>query len=63
MEKRPDDGRRGSAWFGVPAMLGVLVVFAIGSAVRGPGGLIAAAVGVLILLLIIGIAMTLANRQ
>ena len=63
MERRPDDGREGSAWVGVPAMLGLFAVIAVLKAVHGPGALIAAAVGVLILFLVIGLAITLANRQ
>jgi hypothetical protein len=63
VERRPEDERQFSGCFGVPAIVSVLVVLAALSVVHGPAGLIAAAIGVLILFLIIGIAMTLAKRQ
>ena len=59
----PMEERRGSAWFGLPAMLGVAVVVAVLSAVEGLGGLIIAAVAVLVLFLVIGLAMTLADKR
>jgi hypothetical protein len=54
--------RRGSAWFGVPAMIGVLVVAAVVPHVYGIGGLLIAVVGALVAFLIIGAAMTIANK-
>jgi hypothetical protein len=44
-------------------MLGVAVVVAVLSAVEGLGGLIIAAVAVLVLFLVIGLAMTLADKR
>lgn len=55
--------RRGSGWFGVPAMIGVLVVLAVVPHVYGLGGVLIAVVAVLVAFLIIGAAMTLANRR
>ena len=55
--------RRGSAWFGVPAMIGVLVVVAVVPHVYGLGGVVLAVVAVLAAFLIIGAAMTLANKE
>ena len=58
MEDRP-----GSAWFGLPAMLGVATLAAIGSAVGGLEGLLVGALAVVVLFLVIGLAMTLANKR
>ncbi len=58
MEERP-----GSAWFGLPAMLAVATFVAVGNAVSGLGGVIVAAVAVVVLLLVIGLAMTLADKR
>jgi len=55
--------RRGSAWFGLPAMIGVLAFIAAGSAVHGLIGVVAAVLAVLAIFLIIGAAMTLANKH
>jgi uncharacterized membrane protein YkvI len=55
--------RRGSEWFGVPAMIGVLVIIAVVPHVYGVGGLLLAVLAVLVAFLIIGAAMTLANRR
>ena len=58
MEDRP-----GSAWFGLPAMLALATFIAIGSAVGGLQGVIVGAVAVVLLFLVIGLAMTLANKR
>ncbi|MBA3808597.1 MAG: hypothetical protein H0X28_09430 [Solirubrobacterales bacterium] len=58
MEERP-----GSAWFGLPAMLAVATFVAAITAVEGLGGLIVAIVAVPVLFLVIGLAMTLADRR
>jgi hypothetical protein len=64
MERPPTErAKRGIGWLGVPAMVGLLVVIAALTAIHGIGSLIVAAVGVLVLLLVIGIAMTVAARQ
>ncbi len=55
--------RRGSGWFGVPAMIGVLVVIAVVPHVDDLGGVLIAVVAVLVAFLIIGAAMTIANRR
>jgi hypothetical protein len=55
--------RRGSEWFGLPAMIGVLAFVAVSSAVHGLVGVVVAGLAVLIVFLIIGAAMTLANKQ
>jgi len=44
-------------------MIGVLAFFAALSAVPGPGGLLVAALAVLLVFLIIGAAMTFANKR
>jgi hypothetical protein len=44
-------------------MIGVLAFFAALSAVPGPGGLLIAALVVLLIFLIIGAAMTFANKR
>jgi hypothetical protein len=54
--------RRGSSWFGVPAMIAVLVVAAVVPHVYGIGGLLIAVVAALVAFLIIGAAMTIANK-
>jgi hypothetical protein len=53
---------RGSGWFGLPSMIGLVVAVTVASAVHGVVGLIAAAVGVLVVLLVIGFAMSVANK-
>jgi hypothetical protein len=54
--------RRGSGLFGVPAMIAVLVIAAIVPNVYGFGGVLIAVVAALLAFLIIGAAMTLANK-
>jgi hypothetical protein len=44
-------------------MIGVLAIFAAHSAVSGVGGLLLAGLGVLLVFLIIGAAMSFANKQ
>jgi hypothetical protein len=58
MEERP-----GSAWFGLPAMIGLLAFAAAGSTVHGLLGLIVAVLAVLAVFLIIGAAMTLVKKR
>jgi hypothetical protein len=58
MEERP-----GSAWFGLPAMLVVFAVIAALKAVGGIGGLLLAIVAGVLVLLIVGFAMTVAKRS
>lgn len=48
---------------GVPAMIGLLVLAAVVPNVYGLGGVLVAAVAVLVVFLIIGLAMTLANKR
>jgi len=55
--------RRGAGCLGLPAMIAALVIIAVVPNVYGVGGLVVAIVAVLALFLIIGLAMTLANRQ
>jgi hypothetical protein len=57
------DQRPGAKWLGLPTMIGVLAFFAALSAVPGLAGLLIAGVVVLLLILIIGAAMTFANKQ
>jgi hypothetical protein len=54
--------RRGSGFFGVPAMIAVLVIAAIVPNVYGIGGLLIAVLAILIAFLIIGAAMSFANK-
>jgi hypothetical protein len=56
------DERRGSGFFGVPAMIAVLVIAAIVPNVYGIGGLVIALLAILIAFLIIGAAMSFANK-
>jgi hypothetical protein len=55
--------RRGSGWFGLPAMIGVLAFVAAVSAVHSLIGVVVAGLAVLLVFLIIGAAMTLANKR
>ena len=55
--------RRGSGLFGVPAMIAVLVIIAIVPNVYGVGGVLIAVVATLVAFLIIGAAMSLANKS
>jgi threonine/homoserine/homoserine lactone efflux protein len=59
----PVDERHGSALFGVPAMIAILVVAAAASISHSVFGAILAAGGVLLLFLAIGLAMTIAKRE
>lgn len=54
--------RRGNGFFGVPAMIAVLVIVAIVPNVYGIGGLLIAVLAILIAFLIIGAAMSFANK-
>lgn len=63
MSEGDQQERRGAGCVGLPAMIAVLVIFAVVPNVYGFGGLIAAIGAVLILFLIIGLTITLANRQ
>jgi hypothetical protein len=58
MEERP-----GSGWFGLPAMLAVAVVVAAFTATDSILTVILAVLGVLVLFLAIGLAMTIAKRD
>jgi len=58
MEERP-----GSAWFGLPAMLAVAVLIAVFSATNSILAVVLSILGVIILLLAIGFAMTIAKRS
>jgi VIT1/CCC1 family predicted Fe2+/Mn2+ transporter len=53
------DDRRGSAWFGLPAMIGLFAFVAFAKA----GGFIVAIVATVILLLIIGAVLTTARKR
>ncbi len=57
------ESRRGSGWFGLPAMIGVLVLVAVVPNVYGIGGVLLAVLAVLVVFLIIGLTMTIANKQ
>ena len=59
----PVDERRHSAWFGLPAMLAIAVVIAAGTATNSLTTLLFAVVGVIVLFLAIGLAMTIAKRE
>jgi hypothetical protein len=54
--------RRGSGLFGVPTIIAVLVIVAVVPHVYGIGGLVLAVVATLVAFLIIGAAITLANK-
>jgi hypothetical protein len=54
--------RRGSGLFGVPTIIAVLVIAAVVPHVYGIGGLVLAVVATLVAFLIIGAAITLANK-
>jgi len=58
MEERP-----GSAWFGLPAMIGVLALIAVVRAFPSLLGVVGAAFAVLVVFLMIGAAMTLVKRR
>jgi hypothetical protein len=66
-EERPEsespvDERSGSAWFGLPAMLAYAVIIAALTTATSLIAVVYAVVGVLVLLLAIGLAMTIAKR-
>jgi hypothetical protein len=63
MDEPSHDERRGAGCVGLPAMIGVLVIAAVVPNVYGVGGLITAVIALLVLFLIIGLTMTLANKQ
>jgi len=63
MDEPHNEERRGAGCVGLPAMIGLLVIVAVVPNVYGVGGLITAVLAVLVLFLIIGLAMTLANKQ
>jgi hypothetical protein len=63
MSEYPPDDRVGSAWFGLPSMLAVTVVIAAATTSDGLIGLLYAVIGVLVLFLAIGLAMTIAKRS
>lgn len=54
-----EDERKGSAWFGLPAMVGVLAFIAFARAAN----VLVAIVGTVILFLIIGAVVTTARRR
>ncbi len=58
MEERP-----GSAWFGLPVMIGVLALVAVWRAFPTLIGFVGALLAVLAVFLIIGAAMTLVKRR
>jgi hypothetical protein len=63
VERPPKErAKRGIGWFGVPTMIGLLVIAAGLRAVHGLGGLIIAAVGVVVVVLVIGALMTMTAR-
>lgn len=61
-EPLPDE-RPGSAWFGVPAMVGLLVIVAAWSISHSIFGVLLAVAGLVLLFLTIGLAMTIAKRE
>ena len=63
MSEYPPDDRWGSAFFGLPAMLAFAVVVAAATTSDGFTGAVYAIVGVLVLFLAIGLAMTIAKRS
>lgn len=58
MEERP-----GSAWFGLPAMIGILALIAVLKAFPSLIGIVGAAFAVLVVFLMIGAAMTLVRKR
>jgi len=58
----PMQERRGSGLLGVPAIIAVLVIAAIVPNVHGVGGLLIAVVATLVAFLIIGAAMSFADK-
>jgi hypothetical protein len=52
----------GSAWLGLPAMIALLVVIAAYTATNSLLGILLAVVGVVVLFLVIGFAITIAKR-
>jgi hypothetical protein len=63
MSEGDQQERTGAGCVGLPAMIGVLVIIAVVPNVYGLGGILAAVIALLVLFLIIGLTMTLANRQ
>ncbi len=63
MSEGDQQERRGAGCLGLPAMMAVLVIVAVVPHLYGVGGLILAIIAVLALFLIIGLAITIANRQ
>lgn len=61
--ERPPDDRTGSAWLGVPAMVGLLVIAAAYSVSHSLFGVLLAVAGLVVLFLAIGLAMTIAKRE
>jgi hypothetical protein len=53
----------GSGWFGIPAMLAYVIVFAVITTATSVITAILAAVGIVLLFLAIGLAMTIAKRS
>jgi len=63
MDEPSHEERKGAGCVGLPAMIGLLVIVAVVPNVYGVGGLIMAVIAVLVLFLVIGLTMTLANKQ
>jgi hypothetical protein len=63
MDEPSHEERKGAGCVGLPAMIGLLVIVAVVPNVYGVGGLITAVIAVLVLFLVIGLTMTLANKQ
>ena len=61
--ERPPEERPGPAWLGVPGMVGLLVVVAAWSVSHSIFGVLLAIVGLVLLFLAIGLAMSIAKRE
>lgn len=61
--ERPPEERPGPAWLGVPGMIGLLVVAAAYSISHSLYGVVLAVVGLVLLYLAIGLAMTIAKKE
>jgi hypothetical protein len=59
----PPEERPGPAWLGVPGMVGLLVILAAWSISHSLFGVLLAVVGLVVLFLAIGLAMTIAKRE
>jgi hypothetical protein len=61
--ERPPEERPGPVWLGIPGMVGLGVVVAAWSVSHSLFGVLLAVVGLVLLFLAIGLAMTIAKRE